>query len=426
MVRSSDVRTRTRASEAAQPSAPSPQPFLLLTLCLTTSLSVLNALALSPFLAEIAPDLDTSVALLGQALMASSLVGASIGVFIGPSAEWLGYKRLLLAGIVALIACNVGTALAPSFAGMAAAQIVGGISAATISPMGFAIAGNSYEGDERRRVISRMFAAASVASIVGFPILTFIGSRASWRWSFVLLAVVAAAALALAAFVLERDRPAPSDPLRLRSVLGIYRPLLGYPPVTLVYAAQFLRGVAWTGMLTYIGAFLVDELDRSLQLAGLVWLVLGPGFLTGSLLVSGRLRRYDPRLTFMLTVTLMGAFIGVLFLLEPPIVLTFAVLLASAFAGGIAEVTAVTILSGESPAAQGATMALNSTVTRFGTAFGAFTGGVLLATGGYALLGVGFPIVALIAMAVCWRSRRPRTGAPTGTVGTLRPGVSTE
>ena len=401
----------------------SPRPsnrFLFLTLCLTTSLSVLNALALSPFLAEIAPDLDTSVALLGQALMASALVGATVGVFIGPSAEWLGYKRLLLAGIVALIVCNLGTALAPSFLGMAAAQIVGGISAATISPMGFAIAGNSYHGDERRRVISRMFAAASVASIVGFPILTFIGSTASWRWSFVLLACVAATTLALSSITLTKDKPAPTDPMRVRAILSVYKPLLRHQTVSLVFAAQFLRGVAWTGMLAYVGAFIDEEMGRSLQLAGLVWLVLGPGFLTGSLLVSGPLRRYDPRLTFMLTVTLMGAFIGVLFLLEPPIVLAFAVLLASAFTGGIAEVTAVTILSGESPAAQGATMALNSTVTRFGTALGALLGGALLATGGYAMLGVGFPVVALIAMIACALSRRPHEVKPRQLI---RPGV---
>jgi predicted MFS family arabinose efflux permease len=370
---------------------------LLVTLCLTSALSVLNALALSPFLAKIAPELGTSVALLGQALMASALVGASLGLVIGPSAEWLGYRSLLLAGLVALIICNLGTAVAPSFGMLVLAQLLGGVSAATISPMAFAIAGLRYHGDERRKVISRMFASASGASIIGFPVLTFVGSHASWRWSFVVLALTALVGLGLAIVTLPRHGESPAEPLRIKAVLSVYRPLIAYPPVALVYGAQFLRGVTWTGMLAYIGAFLVDELGRSVQAAGLIWLVLGPGFLVGSLLVSGWLRRFNPRRTFMLTAPLMGLLVALVFLLQPPLVTVWALLLGAAFFGGIAEVTAVTIMAAETPTSQGATMALNSSATRFGTACGALVGGALLATGGYVALGIGFPIIALAA-----------------------------
>lgn len=392
---------------------------VFLTLCLATSLSVLTSLSLSPFLATIGADLHTSTALLGQAIMVSSLVGGVIGLAIGPSAEWLGYRRLLLLGLVALICCNIGIALAPAFGFLVAAQLLSGLSAATISPMAFAIAGNRYHGDVRRVVISRMFASASVASIVGFPILTFIGSQASWRWSFIALAVVAAAGLTLTSATLAADVISTHEPLRLRALLATYVPLLRFPPVALVYAAQFCRGVAWTGLLTYIGAFLVEELGRSLQEAGLIWLVLGPGFMAGSLLVSGPLRHREPRRTFVVTVAAMGLLIGVVFVAQPPILLTWATLLAAAFFGGIAEVTAVTVMSSETPTTQGTTMALNSSVTRFGTAIGALTGGVLLTVGDYPALGLGFPLIALLAALACSRSGQ-RTKGPAWGAG---PGV---
>ena len=379
---------------------------VFLTLCLATSLSVLTALSLSPFLATIGDDLNTSTALLGQAVMVASLVGGLVWLVIGPSAEWLGYRRLLLLGLVALVCCNVGIALAPAFGLLVAAQLLSGISAATISPMAFAIAGIRYHGDVRRQVISRMFASASVASIIGFPILTFIASRSSWRWSFVALAFVAAAGLALTSITLDADVISVHEPLRLRALLATYVPLVRHQPVALVYAAQFCRGVAWTGLLTYIGAFLVEELGRSLQEAGLIWLVLGPGFMTGSLLVSGPLRHISPRRTFFVTVVAMGLLIGVVFVVQPPILLTWAALLSAAFFGGIAEVTAVTIMSAETPTAQGATMALNSSITRFGTACGALIGGVLLAVGDYPAIGLGLPLVALAAALVCARSGR--------------------
>ncbi len=380
---------------------------VFLTLCFATSMSVLTALALSPFLSAIGDDLATSTALLGQAVMVSSLVGALVGLVIGPSAEWLGYRRLLMLGLVALVLCNIGIATAPSFGFLVGAQLLSGISAATISPMAFAIAGNRYHGDVRRQVISRMFASASVASIIGFPILTFIGSQLSWRWSFIALAVVAGAGLALTSATLERDVVTAHDPLRIGALLGTYLPLVRFPPLVRVYAAQFGRGVAWTGMLTYIGAFLVEELGRSLQEAGLIWLVLGPGFMAGSLLVSGPLRHLEPRRTFLVTTASMGVLIGVVFIVQPPILLTWLALLIGSFFGGIAEVTAVTIMSTETPTAQGTTMALNSSVTRFGTAFGALMGGALLAVGNYPALGLGLPLVALFGAVICvWSGGR--------------------
>ncbi|HQX63451.1 MAG TPA: MFS transporter [Thermomicrobiales bacterium] len=382
---------------------------VFLTLCLATSLSVLTSLSLSPFLPAIGGDLNTSTALLGQAVMVSSLVGGIVGLAIGPSAEWLGYRRLLLLGLIALVMCNVGIALAPAFGFLVAAQLLSGLSAATISPMAFAIAGIRYHGDVRRQVISRMFASASVASIVGFPILTFIASQSSWRWSFVALAFIAVAGLVFTAATLDADVISAHEPLRLRALLATYVPLLRHPPVALVYAAQFCRGVAWTGLLTYIGAFLVEQMGRSLQEAGLIWLALGPGFMTGSLLVSGPLRHIPARRTFFVTVLAMGALIAVVFVVQPPILLTWATLLGAAFFGGIAEVTAVTIMSGETPTTQGTTMALNSSITRFGTAVGALTGGLLLAVGNYSALGLGLPLVALAAALVCMGSGRGTT-----------------
>lgn len=379
---------------------------VFLTLCLATSFSVLAALSLSPFLATIADDLDTSTAILGQALMVASLVGAVVGLVIGPSAEWLGYRRLLLWGMAALAVCNVGIAVSSSFATLAAAQLLGGLAAATISPMSFAIAGIRYHGDVRKQVISRMFASASGAMVLGFPILTFIGSASSWRWSFVSLALAAAGGLALSAMTLDRDVITTREPLRVRTLLATYLPLLRFRSLALVYAAQFFRGVAWTGLLSYVGAFLVEQLGRSLQEAGLVWLVLGPGFMVGSLLVSGPLRRVGPRRSFVVTVVAMGMIGGAVFVVQPPIAITWLGLFACSFFGGIAEVTAVTLMATETPAAQGTTMALNSSVTRFGTAAGALVGGLLLALGGYTAMGIGFPVIAVLAATACTMSQR--------------------
>ncbi|HYI16571.1 MAG TPA: MFS transporter [Thermomicrobiales bacterium] len=382
---------------------------LMTALCLPASLAVLNALALSPFLSEIARDLNTSVAVLGQALTVTGLLGATFGLIIGPAAERIGYRRLMLCGLLALIVCDLGTAVAPSFPAILLAQLVGGFSAATITPMAYSIIGTRTEGEGRRRAIATIYAASSAGNIIGFPVLSTIGDAYSWRWSFVAVAVAAAFGLVLAAFELPRDQPSEHSPLRYSTILATYRPLVRHERMRLIYAAQFLRGVAWTGFLTYLGAFATDELDASVQLAGFFWLMISPGFMVGSLLVGGRLRRVNPRGAFALTTTTMGALIGLTLITQPPIPVTFLLLFAIALFGGIAEVAAAGIVSSETPAPQGATMSLHSSVLRFGTATGALVGGGLLALGGFSLLGVGLPIVAAIGGTIGWLSGRPST-----------------
>ena len=395
-----------------------PTDALVLTiLCLASGLSVLNALALAPFLAEMAPDFGLSVAGLGQTLTVTGMVAACLGLVIGPAAEWAGYRTVMLCGLAALVVAVFGTSLAPSFPLLLLAQMTGAIGASTISPMAYAIAARRFDGPERNKAISRIYAASAGVNVVGLPTIAFIGDAAGWRWAFVTVGGMATAALALALAALPHDAGDRPQGFRIASVQEAYRPIARHRAMRLTFASQFLRGVAWTGTLTYVGAYLVEELDRSVRVAGLVWLALNPGFLVGSLLVGGGLRRYEPRRTFILTVAAMGALIGLLFLVQPGIGPTFALLFVLALMGGIAEVTLATIIAAETPTQQGATMSLHSSTLRFGTGTGALVGGALLAAGDYHALGIGLPLVALGAAIAGWLSYRAVRSARARAVG---------
>lgn len=386
---------------------------VLVVLCASSALAVTNALALSPFLADMGDEFGVSVALLGQALTVSGLLGAAIGLFIGPLAERAGYHVVMLGGTVALTLSNVLTALASGFEVLLLAQLANGIAGATVSPIAFAYAGVLYAGEGRARAISRIYATAAGAEVVVLPLLAFVGDEASWRWSFGILAGCAVLFFSAAAWILPRRPRDDSARLRPRAVVDAYLPILRLRPVALLYGAQFLRGVCWTGMLAYIGAFIDDELGYSLRIAGLVWMVLGPGFLVGSLLVAGRLRRIDPYRTFMFATALMAGTTLVTFWLRGSIGPTFTLLLVVAAAGGAAEVVAATRISAVSPAPQGPTMSLHSSTLRFGTALGAFVGGLLLAGGGYTGLGLGLAVIGGAAVVAAWWSRASRGGSPT-------------
>jgi predicted MFS family arabinose efflux permease len=191
---------------------------LLATICLAPLVTSLLAVALSPFFPDIAAELGTTVALLGQVTAASMLGAAALGLLVGPLADHYGHRRLLLLGLLAVVASALGTALAPTFALLLVAALVGAVSRAIVQPVSLAVAGERFRGAARRRAISWAVAATAGAPIVGTPAMTSIGAAFGWRAAFVVLGVasLAIAALALRALPLyvapARGAPARDSP----------------------------------------------------------------------------------------------------------------------------------------------------------------------------------------------------------------------
>lgn len=150
-------------------------PVLLAVICLAPLVGLLLATALSPFLPTIAADLGVTVALLGQIPAASMLVAAALSLVVGPLADHFGYRRLLLAGTLAVVISAFGTALAPTFLILLLVTLIAAVSRAIIQPVALAVAGSHFTGPTQRRAISLVVAAAAGAPIVGVPGLTAIG-----------------------------------------------------------------------------------------------------------------------------------------------------------------------------------------------------------------------------------------------------------
>jgi predicted MFS family arabinose efflux permease len=96
-------------------------------------------------------------------------------------------------------------------------------------------------------------------------------------------------------------------------------------------------------------------------------------------------------------------------------VATVALFTCVGFADGLTFVIAPTLLSRESPTGRGTTMALNGTAHSFGAALGGALGGLGLALGGYAYLGLlsmAFGTAAAFLTAWSGRSSLPTSHGP--------------
>ncbi len=376
---------------------------LLLALCAVVFLATLNQLMLWPFYVDVADDFDTSVPLIGQTTTLAMLVSAALGVVIGPLADHYGHRRTLLLSVAGIVISAVGTALSTSFVTLIIARLLSGVSAGVATSVVLAVAGTRYAGEARRKAMSWTIAAIAAPTIGGIPIIAALGELVGWRWSFALVSVISMGGGVLLRLVLPVDPPVGVEPFRVGSVLMAYRPFVGHRTTLTLFAGNALRAIAWFGMLTYFGAFWVDGKGLSVSGSGLMLMIGGTGYFTGSLATGGRLGRFDQRLLFAATTGTSIMLLGLLYTLPVGPAMLALPLFVAGFLGASGLVALSTLLISETPAAPATTMALNSAVFSLGSAFGAMVGGGLLAIGGYGALGSGLTAFGIASALVIWQ-----------------------
>jgi DHA1 family inner membrane transport protein len=373
---------------------------VLAALCISSFLAALNFVAATPFYNEVANDLDTTVPLVGQVATLMILISAGLGLAVGPLADRYGYRKPLVVGVVAVALTLAGTGLAPSYPVLLLVSITGGLADAMVFGLPLAIAGIRFSGRAQRRAIGWTLGSLSCGPIIGVPVLTNVGEIAGWRVALIGAGAVAAATAWFIASALPADADRQATRLQLAELIAAYRPLLHHPQTLRLYGMSALRAVTWIGLLTYLGAYLGDELGWSTRAIGLVYTVSGVGAALGSLF-GGRLPFRSPRSVVGTTCVVYAIATGLLLLLTDGRVI-IPLLFVTAFASAISGIAIVTLLANESPAGTGTTMVFNGSVFNLGSAGGAGLGGALIAIGGYNALGLGLPVFAVGAAILAW------------------------
>jgi predicted MFS family arabinose efflux permease len=377
----------------------------LTSLGLAASLGYVSGVALSPFLVAIAGALGTSVPLVGQVPALTQALSAALGLAVGPLADRVGYRRILLVGMLTLVAGSAGIALATSYAVLLLASAIGAVSQAILLPVALAIIADRFARDERRRAISLVMASTSAAVIVGLPVLTTVAGLLDWRAAFGVLALLAFAV------TLVELRTIPTDPrnhqaaMRLSATLDAYVPLARHAPTLGLIIASGLRGIGASLIFTYFGAFLVERHGLSIQDVGWAYTATGVGFLIGSLAFAGRLGKLALRPLQIGGLVLTGLAMAAPLLVPLSALAVVALVTAGFTAIAVVNSAGVTVLASETPAGQATTMTASQASNVAGWAIGGSLGGLVLAFGGYGALGWSSLLVSLVAGFVIWVTR---------------------
>jgi len=346
-------------------------------------------LILSPILVAVASDFDVSTSAAGQLRSIAGGVAGVTALTAGHLAGRLGLKRLLLLALGLLAGAAGLSAAALSFVVLALAQAVLGIALALL--LAGAVAGVAVWVDPIRRAdaLSLVFSGQAAAWIVGMPIVGLVG-EVSWRLTWLVLPIASAAVAVVLVTLLPEKR---SEPTSLRSDLQLLRRDRQLAAWAL---GEVLAFSAWTGMLVYIGALLIESYGLTLGATGLL---LGAAFLAyfpGSLVARHFIDLYAHRL--LVGLALAAAAVAVLIGTVRPaawvtilLVAAYVVLNSGRTIAGSAY--GLDVLPGRTVTAMG----IRASATQLGYLVGAGLGGVALHLGGYPALGVTLACLYVLA-----------------------------
>ena len=360
----------------------------------------LDAYVIAGLLPTIAADLGSSPGAIGLGVAAFTGAYAVAGPVLAGAAGRQASRSLLLA-LSLFVVANVASAFAASASVFIATRLIAGAAAGIYSPLSSAVAASSVPTERKGRALSLVLAGLACGTVFGVPFGLLIAERASWRWTFALIAAVgllAAVGVALRGKGRIENVPAPSLAARLAT--------LGQIPNVLTMLVTLLTGIASLGLYTYFVP-LLDGLGHGSQRVWLIW-VWGAGGAIGTLFV-GRIVDAVPRPTLVTAaITALLALTFALLGWNPSLVMTAISVFFWGLLGWSSLAPQQHTLMTANPQDGTTAVAANASANYLGSALGS-TAGALLIDHHFAGAELAYSAAALAILACCVQLLRIRT-----------------
>lgn len=228
-----------------------------------------------------AADLHTSLSSVGLLVSWYGLTVAVASVPLTRAARWIP-RRYLVPGLLALfVLASLLSALASTYLALAAGRVVIALCHSVFWSIVVITAAGLFPPQARAKVVTLIFGASSVATVLGVPAATWLGQNLGWRAAFMALTVLGVIALAAVTATLrdtlgDEGHPASADrPDRRRYVILLTATALSITGLS--EASTFT-----VPFLTTVGGFSAGAISPLLLLRGAAG-VAAVGF-SGSLL----------------------------------------------------------------------------------------------------------------------------------------------
>lgn len=359
-------------------------------------------------LPDIALDLDVTIPEAGHLIALYALgvvVGAPILVILGRN---FPPKKMLLWLAFGLAFLNGLSIVAPNYEMLLLTRFLSGLPHGAFFGVGAVVASRLADKGKEAQAVSIMLSGLTIANVIGVPIGTYIGHNLSWRYTFVIIAIIGFLTLISMYFLMPNLIKEKTE--NLRTQLKFFGKIEAWL-IILITAIGFGGLFCWISyiapLLTKVSRFSEDSVPYIMMLAGV-------GMLVGNF-IGGKLADKFSPLKAVLTIQVVMAFIlfsVFLFSANQIVSLTLVFLTGCAAFAMAAPIQMLMIQT-----AKGAEMIASAVIQasfNIGNALGAFLGGLPLVYGfGFAspnLVGVSMSLLgAVVVLVLLLRTGRARS-----------------
>lgn len=343
---------------------------------------------ISPLLPSIAKEYAVPPAVAGWLVTVFSLMYALCAPLFGWLSDRKGRRLFIVFGLLSFSLSNFLTALSTSFEMLLISRLFAGLSVASITPIVYAIIGDTALPERRGVWLSTVVSGHLMALWAGAPIGTLLEQFLGWRSVFISLAILAALLSLLNFRVWASIHKFPFAEAQTK---GSTLRMIFAVSVTAFWA------IAMYALYVFLGTGLV--LDHHFSSAELATSITsyGIGAVIGSL-SSGRFtdKIGARRVSIYSTAMLMGILVllGVFFSSETWV---YCLLFLWALIGYTSFTSYQARLAEEFPETRGMALALNNTALYIGITLGSIMGGFVITQWGFFTLPFICSVVALIS-----------------------------
>lgn len=357
---------------------------VLLALCFAMFMANSSSSSITPFLLDLARDLETDLAAVGVMLALHSVVWASLSGFAGAASDRFGRRPVMLIGLAFLALSPLGIALSPSYWPALLARMMGGVGGGAFVGVALAAASDVVPPGERGRAFGWMITAQSLSLLLGVPMIAFMGAFVGWRGALAILAAtLSVAALLVWIVVPARQAKGRGEADAHVNVLRLLSPRL----VTLLLATTAER-FCFASVAVYFATYLITSYGVPLDLLAGALAVVATGTVIGSVIggeLSDRVRSRTVLAAISLATT---GLIGMpLLLWQPGLAISVAIGCLYSVINGLSRPSLMGSVTAFSDQARGAILGVNMTFVNLGWLSAQSLGGWLIATTGFTYLG---------------------------------------
>lgn len=356
-------------------------------------------------LPDIAADLRISIPEAGHLISAYAIgvvVGAPLLVIAGRN---IPPRKMLLGLAVMLTVFNALSILAPGYNLLLVSRFLSGLPHGAFFGVGAVVASRLAQKGKEAQSVAVMFSGLTIANVVGVPLGTYVGHNFTWRYTFVIIAVIGL--ITFISLLLYMPKIEQQEKTNIKTQLGFFEK----PQAWLII---FITAIGTGGLfcwISYIAPLLTEISGFEAENVPYILMLAGVGMVVGNLTGARLADRFSPAKSVLAILVAMAVtLLGVYYLSGNQYVSLLLVFLTGAMAFALIAPIQMMMIQTATGAEMIASAALQAAFN-MGNALGAFLGGLPLVWGyNYAspnLVGVGMALIGAVATVVFIKTVAP-------------------